>query len=163
MRGVKWVVGVAGAAGLAVGAVLAAPTGASAANGQGLVMGQRNESTAWTVYRNPSFLRGLTSAPYNWSERDFEGKMPGFQVEGGALLDYTFGYVASINHVSSLETSADEATFGKATAYSANVTTLTLKPLPGAHPKSGNRGDLVTDKDGKLWFCKGGTSWKQIA
>jgi hypothetical protein len=31
------------------------------------------------------------------------------------------------------------------------------------HPTRGQRGDLVVDKGGRLWFCKGGASWKQIA
>jgi len=31
------------------------------------------------------------------------------------------------------------------------------------HPSSGAAGDLFVDKSKRLWFCKGGTSWKQIA
>lgn len=31
------------------------------------------------------------------------------------------------------------------------------------HPASGKRGDLFVDKSGRLWFCKGGTTWKQLA
>jgi hypothetical protein len=31
------------------------------------------------------------------------------------------------------------------------------------HPASGARGDLFVDKSGRLWFCRGGTSWKQLA
>jgi len=32
-----------------------------------------------------------------------------------------------------------------------------------SHPSSGARGDLFVDKSGRLWFCKGGASWKQLA
>jgi hypothetical protein len=31
------------------------------------------------------------------------------------------------------------------------------------HPSSGRRGDLLVDASGRLWFCKGGTTWKQLA
>ena len=31
------------------------------------------------------------------------------------------------------------------------------------HPNSGARGDLFVDKSGRLWFCKGGSTWKQLA
>jgi len=31
------------------------------------------------------------------------------------------------------------------------------------HPTSGRRGDLLVDASGRLWFCKGGTTWKQLA
>ena len=27
----------------------------------------------------------------------------------------------------------------------------------------GVRGDLYVDKSGRLWFCKGGSTWKQLA
>jgi hypothetical protein len=32
-----------------------------------------------------------------------------------------------------------------------------------SHPASGARGDLFVDKSGRLWFCKGGTTWRQLA
>jgi hypothetical protein len=41
-----------------------------------------------------------------------------------------------------------------------------LKLVPGSkssHPSSGQRGDLYADSKGRLWFCKGGTSWHQLA
>ena len=31
------------------------------------------------------------------------------------------------------------------------------------HPRSGLRGDLVVDSSGRLWCCRGATSWKQLA
>lgn len=31
------------------------------------------------------------------------------------------------------------------------------------HPSSGKKGDLFVDSSGRLWFCKGGKSWKQVA
>jgi len=41
---------------------------------------------------------------------------------------------------------------------------IRLQPSTGAsHPTSGAKGDLFVDKSGRLWFCKGATTWKQIA
>jgi hypothetical protein len=31
------------------------------------------------------------------------------------------------------------------------------------HPRSGLRGDLLVDRNGKLWFCRGGSDWVRIA
>ena len=31
------------------------------------------------------------------------------------------------------------------------------------HPASGQLGDLLVDQGGRLWFCKGGEDWKQLA
>ena len=31
------------------------------------------------------------------------------------------------------------------------------------HPASGQKGDLFVDKSGRLWFCKGGTTWHRLA
>jgi hypothetical protein len=31
------------------------------------------------------------------------------------------------------------------------------------HPPRGAKGDLFVDSSGRLWFCKGGTTWKQLA
>lgn len=31
------------------------------------------------------------------------------------------------------------------------------------HPSSGNTGDLFVDASSKLWYCYGGTNWKQLA
>ena len=32
-----------------------------------------------------------------------------------------------------------------------------------SHPPRGAAGDLYVDKSDRLWFCKGGSSWKQLA
>jgi hypothetical protein len=38
-----------------------------------------------------------------------------------------------------------------------------LVPGPGAHPSRGEAGDLYVDAAGRLWFCRGGPDWKQLA
>ena len=45
-----------------------------------------------------------------------------------------------------------------------NVAQLQLQPsaLP-SHPAHGEPGDLFVDASHRLWFCKGGTRWSQVA
>ena len=39
-----------------------------------------------------------------------------------------------------------------------------LVPAAAAsHPTSGTAGDLFVDASKRLWFCRGGTSWRQLA
>ena len=45
---------------------------------------------------------------------------------------------------------------GQAAAVNLTASTRTT------HPTSGRRGDLFVDASGRLWFCKGGTTWKQL-
>jgi hypothetical protein len=53
---------------------------------------------------------------------------------------------------------------GRGGVFSGKLAQLRLAPsTDAAHPASGQRGDLFVDKDGRLWFCKGTTHWKQIA
>jgi hypothetical protein len=53
---------------------------------------------------------------------------------------------------------------GRGVVASGGVAQLRLVPSTAAnHPASGAVGDLFLDKSHRLWFCKGGTVWKQIA
>jgi hypothetical protein len=53
---------------------------------------------------------------------------------------------------------------GRGGAFAGDHAQVRLIPsTASSHPKSGVRGDLFVDKSGRLWFCKGGTSWRLIA
>jgi hypothetical protein len=53
---------------------------------------------------------------------------------------------------------------GRGGVFEGKTAQLRLVPSTAAsHPSSGSIGDLFLDKNKRLWFCKGGTSWKQIA
>ena len=53
---------------------------------------------------------------------------------------------------------------GRGGIFKGNVAQLRLVPSAATtHPSSGQIGDLFVDKSGRLWFCKGGTTWKQVA
>jgi hypothetical protein len=53
---------------------------------------------------------------------------------------------------------------GRGGAFIGTAAQVRLVPSAAAtHPARGARGDLFLDKPGRLWFCKGGTTWKQLA
>lgn len=53
---------------------------------------------------------------------------------------------------------------GRGVVASGGTAQLRLVPSSAStHPSSGALGDLFLDKAGRLWFCKGGARWKQIA
>lgn len=53
---------------------------------------------------------------------------------------------------------------GRGGQFKGRKAQLRLQPSTSStHPRSGARGDLFVDKQGRLWFCKGGTSWRQLA
>ena len=53
---------------------------------------------------------------------------------------------------------------GRGGTFQGAAAAIQLVPSAQAnHPKTGRRGDLVVDSTGRLWFCKGGTTWRQLA
>jgi hypothetical protein len=53
---------------------------------------------------------------------------------------------------------------GRGGRFKGKKAQIRLDPSADAtHPPSGARGDLFVDASGRLWFCKGGTTWKQLA
>jgi hypothetical protein len=48
--------------------------------------------------------------------------------------------------------------------FSGKTSQITLVPSTAStHPTSGSAGQLFVDRSKRLWFCKGGTNWKQLA
>jgi hypothetical protein len=45
----------------------------------------------------------------------------------------------------------------------ASVAQIQLTPGGSTHPASGSAGDFYVDHSARLWFCKGGKTWKQLA
>jgi hypothetical protein len=53
---------------------------------------------------------------------------------------------------------------GRGGLFSGGKAQLRLHPSSAStHPTKGQRGDLFVDKSGRLWFCKGRTTWVQLA
>lgn len=56
------------------------------------------------------------------------------------------------------------STTGRGGLFKGKAAQIRLFPSTAAsHPASGQLGDLFLDSNKRLWFCKGGTTWKQIA
>ncbi len=60
-----------------------------------------------------------------------------------------------------IEAKSAKGTGGKFTGKTAQI--YLVPSTATTHPRSGTRGQLFVDKSGRLWFCKGSTSWKQLA
>ncbi|MGB9378704.1 MAG: hypothetical protein WCB04_14455, partial [Mycobacteriales bacterium] len=53
---------------------------------------------------------------------------------------------------------------GRGGAFSGSKAQIQLLPSTAkTHPVSGTAGDLFVDSAKRLWFCKGGSTWKQLA
>jgi hypothetical protein len=55
------------------------------------------------------------------------------------------------------------STSGRGGIFGGAAAQIQLTPAGATHPKSGQRGDLYADTTGRLWYCKGSTTWHQIA
>jgi hypothetical protein len=57
-----------------------------------------------------------------------------------------------------------ESESGRGGTFIGLAAAINLQPSPSAtHPKKGQAGDFFVDSAHRLWFCKGGTSWSQLA
>ena len=92
----------------------------------------------------------------------------GIGVRGRAVshTGETFGLVGgsfSSEGVGVYGVTLNEAGTGRGGLFSGGSAQIRLEPNNTPHPGSGLTGDLFADHEGALWFCKGGTDWKQIA
>jgi hypothetical protein len=83
--------------------------------------------------------------------------------------------LGTISHSTSSASAVKGTTSGKGAAvegashagpggkFSGSVQVLLVPSGSSTHPSSSARGVLFVDHGGRLWFCKGGTSWKQLA
>jgi len=55
-------------------------------------------------------------------------------------------------------------TIGRGGRFRGGAAAVQLQPSTAStHPSSGQAGDLFVDASHRLWFCKGGTTWHQLA
>jgi hypothetical protein len=91
------------------------------------------DGTASAVYAN---VRNATSA-------------------GSAVIGTTVGTGAGVDGRST------KGVGGKFTGKTAQI--LLVPSTASTHPTSGTAGQLFVDRSKRLWYCKGGTNWKQLA
>ena len=79
---------------------------------------------------------------------------------GGVTGDAVVGYSQTANSRGVLGLSTN----GRGGAFNGKKAQIQLRASAATtHPSSGARGDLFVDNSGRLWFCKGSTTWKQLA
>ena len=79
---------------------------------------------------------------------------------GGVAGDAVVGYSQTANSRGVLGLSTN----GRGGAFSGKQAQVQLLASTATtHPSSGARGDLFVDNSGRLWFCKGSTTWRQLA
>jgi hypothetical protein len=85
---------------------------------------------------------------------------------GPAIIgeNHSDGYGAQGRALGSGDGVFGESSLGRGGRFKGKKAQLKLEPSAAAtHPGSGQKGDLFADASGRLWFCKGGTTWKQLA
>jgi hypothetical protein len=76
-------------------------------------------------------------------------------VPGDAVVGFTKGAGRGVVGISAL---------GRGAVFTGKSAQVQMTPATTAsHPSSGQGGDFFVDSGKRLWFCKGGTNWKQLA
>jgi hypothetical protein len=102
-------------------------------------------------------VQGLSDSPQGWANLGWaRGK-------GTALIGFC-GPNFPINQVPPNTGVFGFAAQGRGGVFRGPKAQVRLIPSGAAtHPTTGVIGDLFLDKNKRLWFCKGGKTWKQIA
>jgi hypothetical protein len=99
----------------------------------------------------------------------YGGGDSGFGVHGDSISNRgVFGTSISSDGVHGLSISGvgvrGTSSAGRGGQFSGKKAQLRLLPSGATtHPTTGALGDLFLDKSGRLWFCKGGTTWVKLA
>jgi hypothetical protein len=76
-------------------------------------------------------------------------------VVGDAVVGFTKGAGRGVVGISAL---------GRGAVFTGKTAQVQMTPgTTATHPSSGQAGDFFVDSGERLWFCKGGTNWKQLA
>lgn len=116
------------------------------------VYGANNSDGYGVAGRTASPLRAATLG-------DNTGSGPGVLGESAAGTG-----VVGVSHGIGAIAVKGQSDLGRGGQFSGKKAQLRLQPSTDAtHPASGAKGDLFVDASGRLWFCKGATTWRQIA
>jgi hypothetical protein len=102
-------------------------------------------------------VQGLTDSPKGWATLGW-ARARGTALIGVSAPDFPTNQVPPNTGV------YGHATQGRGGVFRGTTAQVRLIPSTAAtHPAAGALGDLFLDKNKRLWFCKGGSTWKQIA
>ena len=116
------------------------------------VLGNNYATSGWA-----EGIQGTTDSPDGWASVGWATR------RGTALVGFSgpdFPYTAIPRNTGVF----GYAESGRGGVFRGPTAQVRLIPSSRAsHPASGAIGDLFLDNNRRLWFCKGGTTWKQIA
>jgi hypothetical protein len=111
-----------------------------------------------------------------WAVYGFNYASDKAAIEGGALAGSTgvLGFSGPLEPGASASTGVygsaaavgvrGDSSEGRGGVFKGNAAQVKLvASTRDTHPTSGQKGDLFVDKHGRLWFCKGGSTWHQLA
>ena len=142
----------------------------AAAAGRGVFGWASNTSSGGTgVWGQSNSGSGVGVRGYAWDGDGASGKFGTGVLGSSGSNDYppptarvyigVMGVADSSGSVGVYGTSPD----GRGVVAAGSIAQLRLVPSTANHPSSGLKGDLFVDKSGRLWFCKGGATWKQVS
>ena len=133
-----------GALAAAALAAIGRPASTAAADGDSVILGQAN----------PATNSAITSHVGVFGESTSSAGIFGTSAAGAGVRGHGGGGPGVLA----------ESDSGRGGVFAGAKAQLLLLPSGAtSHPPKGDRGDLFVDKTGRLWFCKGGTHWKQLA
>jgi hypothetical protein len=187
---IRWATAAAGVGAFAAVLALATPTGAGAATGDPVLHGTRNISGNTTLIdiadpaQEPYALQVLSGTLLDWVQvggqpgRDSVTAMNTYSnaraIFASAITDQAATYTQNTGNGPALYANVTSPTAtailgmanknGRGARLRGGAAQLYLEPgTASTHPAQGLLGDIYLDKSGRLWLCKGGSSWKQIA
>jgi hypothetical protein len=160
------------ASGLGIGVYGTSPSGlgvrGNSASGYGLYGESSSGTAVWGGSSSGTGVRGVSSSSTLPAVVGRSGFNTGVQGYSGSN-SVPAGRAKTGVHGHADEDTASVGVRGTSLAGRGGVFRGATAPLrlvasPSAtHPASGQRGDLFVDASGRLWFCKGGTTWKLLA
>ena len=128
---------------------------------------------------NSASLVGHANGSYTAGVLGFQEADTGYGVEGRATGAHAVGVLGRAAIGVEGQTTDGFGVYGVSTSgfgvignsdtgrggnFMGKAAAIRLYPTKAStHPTHGSRGDLIVDKSGRLWFCKGGTNWTHVA
>jgi hypothetical protein len=148
--------GVGGVGGVATGPGVVAAVFDDDAAGLALEVGHLGTGTAtYTHIENPTNANRAMWAQTVGTGNAVYGRILHTNSTAAAVAGTTDGKGPGINGTSA------GGVGGRFTGKTAQV--QLVPTTASTHPASGSAGQLYVDRSKRLWYCKGGTSWKQLA
>jgi hypothetical protein len=138
-------------------------------SGKGVVGGSTSDNGVWASSCEKTAVWAQSQSPdeaavYGWAVTDTAGVLGHSGLTAfptSPKKTGVFGYAAQDATAVGVRGTSPA---GRGGVFKGGTAQLKLAPSTSAtHPSTGQRGDLFVDSPGRLWFCKGSTTWRQLA